>query len=59
MSESKRIGRPPGTGLPPDQQTKPRSVRLTEERWQTLRQLGVSEWLEPLLDRERKRLMRR
>lgn len=58
MIAAKRIGRPPGSGLPADMKTKPRSIRLTDARWETLRQLGVSGWLEPLLDRERKRLER-
>ena len=44
--------------LPPEQQTRPRSIRTTDARWETLTTLGVSEWLEPLLDRERKRLER-
>lgn len=50
--EQKRRGRP---NLPPDQQTKPRSIRTTDARWKMLCQLGVSQWLEPLLDREIKK----
>jgi hypothetical protein len=46
----KRIGRPPGTGLPPEEQRKPRSVRLNEARWAKLQELGTA-WLEKAIDR--------
>lgn len=36
--------------LPADQQTKPRSVRLTEARWAKLKLLG-SEWLAKQIDK--------
>ena len=44
--------------LPEEQRTHPRSIRTTDARWETLTTLGVSEWLEPLLDRERERMER-
>lgn len=40
-------GRP---ALPPDEQTKPRSVRLTDARWEKLKLLG-SEWLNKAIDK--------
>ena len=36
--------------LPPDEQTKPRSVRLNDERWEKLKRLG-SAWLNKAIDR--------
>lgn len=50
MNEPKRIGRPPGTGLPPEQRTKPRSVRLTDAQWEKLKRLG-SDWLQRQIDK--------
>lgn len=53
----KRIGRPP---MPPEQrrQTEVGSIRLAPEDWATLRELTVSGWLVPRLQRERKRRQR-
>lgn len=42
-------GRPVGTGLPPEQQTRPYSVRLTEARISKLQALG-SAWLAKQID---------
>lgn len=50
--EPKRRGRPPGSGLPPAERTKPRSVRLDEARWSKLKRLGT-DWLERAIDRAR------
>jgi hypothetical protein len=50
MTATKRTGRPPGTGLPPELHTKPRSVRLTDARWEKLKRLG-SDWLAKAIDR--------
>jgi hypothetical protein len=36
--------------LPVDEQTKPRSVRLTDARWEKLKRLG-SEWLAKQIDK--------
>lgn len=36
--------------LPPEEQTKPRSVRLNETRWDKLKKLG-SEWLNQAIDK--------
>lgn len=47
MTEKPKLGRP---ALPPEKATKPRSVRLTETRWQKLKALG-SEWLDRAIDR--------
>lgn len=53
MSEKvKRMGRPPGSGAPPEQQRNPRSVRLNDARWAKLQRLGA-EWLESAIDRAR------
>lgn len=49
---------PKGPRLAPDERTRPFSVRLTDARIETLKLLGVSAWLEPLLDRERRRMER-
>ncbi|MCY1552341.1 hypothetical protein D9M68_887330 [compost metagenome] len=35
--------------LPPEEKTKPRSVRLTDTRWDKLKLLG-SEWLNKAID---------
>lgn len=40
------IGRPE---LPPDEKTKPRSIRLNDERWEKLQRLG-RDWLEHAID---------
>lgn len=48
--QPKRMGRPPGTGRPPEARTKPRSVRLTDARWAKLQLLG-SAWLAAQIDR--------
>lgn len=40
-------GRPP---LPYDQQTRPRSVRLNDARWEKLKRLGT-DWLARQIDR--------
>lgn len=42
-----KIGRPE---LPPDEKTKPRSIRLNDERWDKLQRLG-RDWLERAIDR--------
>jgi hypothetical protein len=52
LSPSKKMGRPPGPALPPERQTKPRSVRLTDARWEKLKRLG-SDWLAGEIDRAR------
>lgn len=44
----KRRGRPPV--LSEADQTKPRSVRLNQQRWDKLKSLGT-EWLERAIDR--------
>ena len=41
------IGRPE---LPADEKTKPRTIRLNDERWEKLQRLG-RDWLEPAIDR--------
>ena len=43
------VGRPPGSVTPTADQTKPRSVRLNDARWDKLKQLGVL-WLERRID---------
>ena len=51
--QPKRRGRPPGSGGPrlaPEDATKPRSVRLTDARWEKLKRLG-SDWLGAAIDR--------
>lgn len=40
-------GRP---ALPPEESTKPRSVRLTDARWEKLKRLG-SAWLNKAIDK--------
>lgn len=43
----------PGAGrkpLPPDQATKPRSIRLNDARWEKLKRLGTA-WLEARIDK--------
>jgi hypothetical protein len=48
MTPDKRPpGRPP---LPPEDHTKPRSVRLNDARWLKLKRLGTG-WLEKAIDR--------
>tara|TARA_R110000868_G_scaffold160430_2_gene390056 strand:+ start:17485 stop:17676 length:192 start_codon:yes stop_codon:yes gene_type:complete len=50
--QPKRRGRPPGsTGprLAPENATKPRSVRLNDDRWEKLKRLG-STWLDQKID---------
>jgi len=50
MTESlKRMGRPPGSSVPPELQRKPRSVRLDAARWAKLQALGTA-WLENAID---------
>jgi hypothetical protein len=49
-TQPKRLGRPVGSGLPPEQQTKPRSVRLTDAQWAKLKSLGT-DWLQQQLAR--------
>lgn len=48
-SQTKRMGRPVGTGAPPEEQRKPRSVRLNDARWEKLKSLGA-DWLERAID---------
>ena len=48
--QPKKMGRPAGPALPPEQQTKPRSVRLNDARWEKLKRLG-SDWLAGAIDR--------
>lgn len=50
--EPKKLGRPVGSGLPPEQQTKPRSIRLDDARWAKLQALG-RDWLERKIDAAR------
>jgi len=38
--------------LPPEEQTKPRSMRLTDARWDKLKKLG-SEWLNRAIDKSK------
>jgi hypothetical protein len=39
--------------LPPDEQTKPRSIRLNDARWEKLKRLNKAdpEWLEKRIDK--------
>lgn len=47
----KKPVRPPGRpSLPADEQTKPRSIRLTDARWEKLKRLK-SEWLNKAIDK--------
>jgi hypothetical protein len=46
---SRRLGRPPGTGIPPEQRRKPRSVRMTDEQWANFQALGTA-WLDMAID---------
>jgi len=48
--KAKRMGRPPGPVLPPEERTKPRSVRLNDARWEKFKRLGT-DWLEQQIDR--------
>lgn len=43
MSEPKRMGRPPGTGLPPEQRKRGRSIGLTPSLWEKLDKLAARE----------------
>jgi hypothetical protein len=45
--EKRPPGRPP---LPPEDHTKPRSVRLNDARWLKFKRLGTG-WLERAIDR--------
>lgn len=49
---------PKGPRLPPEERGEVMPIRLSRARQETLRVLGVAVWLAPLLDRERKRLIR-
>lgn len=53
--QTKRLGRPPGTSAPPEEQRKPRSVRLNDSRWAKLQRLGA-DWLESAIDRAREQV---
>lgn len=44
-----RRGRPPGSRTPPEKRRKPRSVRLTDDRWEKLQALGPV-WLARAID---------
>ncbi len=46
---TKKMGRPP---LPPGKRKANRSVRLSDEHWAKLRELGT-DWLERAIDREK------
>lgn len=48
--KAKRMGRPPGPAPPPEERTKPRSVRLNDARWEKFKRLGT-DWLEQQIDR--------
>lgn len=43
------MGRPVGSGAPPEEQRKPRAVRLKPRHWDKLKRLG-SEWLEGAIE---------
>jgi hypothetical protein len=45
VTQSARRGRPPGSRIPPERKRKPRTMRLTDERWAQLQALGPL-WLE-------------
>jgi len=48
--QPKNGGKRPGSGRPPAADTIAVPVRLTPQQAATLRRLGVSKWLRPLLD---------
>ena len=50
---AKKMGRPVGSSLPPERQTKPRSVRMTDARWEKLKQLqrAYDGWLDKAIDK--------
>lgn len=50
-----KLGRPPGTGLPPEQRTVVGSVRLTPADWQTYHDAGGPEWLRAELHKWRRK----
>lgn len=50
MTTPKKMGRPLGSCKPSTEQTKPRSVRLNNARWEKLQHLGRN-WLEDKIDR--------
>lgn len=50
IEETKRRGRPLGTGAPPEEQRKVCTVRLNAARRAKLKRLG-SEWLENAIDK--------
>jgi hypothetical protein len=47
----KRRGRPPATPEQRAEWKRPRTIRLSDEHWHTLQELGGTAWLEPRLDR--------
>lgn len=47
-----KVGRPE---LPPNEKTRPRSIRLNDGRWDKLQRLG-REWLERAIDRARAKI---
>lgn len=54
-TEPKRPRGPGKHNLGAEQQTVVGSIRLTPADWELLRELRVSQWLVPALERERKR----
>lgn len=47
--EGRRRGRPPGSGLPPEKRRRQRSIRITDDRWAKLQDLGMA-WLDQAID---------
>ena len=54
MKKPQPIRTPGRPSLPPDEQTKPRSIRLTDARWEKLKRLK-SEWLNKAIDKAKER----
>lgn len=47
--ERRRRGRPLGSGLPPEKRRRQRSIRITDDRWAKLQNLGMA-WLDQAID---------
>lgn len=45
----RKLGRPPGSNIPPEKKRKPRSMRLDDARWLKLQALGGA-WLDKAID---------
>jgi len=55
MTDKKKRGRPPGSKgppRPPESIRKTRSIRLSAQRYEKLRRLGGSRWIEKKIDEE-------